>query len=693
MRILSVVARNFRSYETIDWSIPSTGLFLIDGENLETGRSNMVGKTTLCDSIFWCLYGYLPKWGGPKGGPVDAVIKRGQKSCRVEVIVEHAGRSYRIERSRPGGLKIWTPGIHSQESLDSFQAFEHGVCATNQLHGKTSDLDDRIPELIGMDDKQFLLAVYISQDRNKSFFSMGDAERAAHLSIIAGLESLNLALERVKEEKKAIESELERANGSLKVLHEQSVSLHTERDELVSRTAILFEAVAKESGDFIDLKGRLDQDERDDRTEHDSVVRGAQENLSESLKILNNEYTDLMGQKMTLQAGLSQRPKIDAATSQLLSELTAEVDAVQSSNFVREKVVRENARIQDSLDREIRAVENLQKGASCGTCKQPLPSEGIDSEIESHLRRADSLSAQLKEVLEERDLAAIMKRQREASEVYHRTEAELNARPNEIRGEIRLIEQTALIVKQKASTLDSQSKAEIEKAGRVLRDSKRRNDDALRVLENQIRLKQTQLEAAENSLSSFDKRAAKIHADAGANKIRVRDLLVEIDELMDLIDLFGPKGIRQIYFDGLIERIGSRAGQLFSLMTDGIYSTRIDQLGETAKGEQRLILKPVITKGGLEVPEDDLSGGARRMAMLAYDVAVSEAIGECNVFFLDEALDGLDAQGKAEAVRLLEEVARTRAVFMIDHTSEIKSSVQAIIKVTYKNETSQIERG
>ncbi len=123
MKILSIKAVNFRSYQKIDWTLPSEGLFLIDGTNLETGRANMVGKTTLLDSIAWALYGYLPKWGGPKGGPADAVIKRGEDKCSVTVTLQNSSDLYEITRQRPVKLTVKKNGIVQE--------------------GKTSDLDKR----------------------------------------------------------------------------------------------------------------------------------------------------------------------------------------------------------------------------------------------------------------------------------------------------------------------------------------------------------------------------------------------------------------------------------------------------------------------------------------------------------------------------------------------------------------------
>jgi DNA repair exonuclease SbcCD ATPase subunit len=63
---------------------------------------------------------------------------------------------------------------------------------------------------------------------------------------------------------------------------------------------------------------------------------------------------------------------------------------------------------------------------------------------------------------------------------------------------------------------------------------------------------------------------------------------------------------------------------------------------------------------------------------------------DSNVIFLDEALDGLDAQGKAQAMNLLGAVSRTRGVYLVDHTSEIKASVERILSVTYKDGNSEL---
>lgn len=218
-------------------------------------------------------------------------------------------------------------------------------------------------------------------------------------------------------------------------------------------------------------------------------------------------------------------------------------------------------------------------------------------------------------------------------------------------------------------------------------------DQKVKQADAQSRLLKLELDQATKAFLEIEKQEAELKKRLEEIDSKINNLTSELNEALDLIDLFGPKGFRSVCFDGLIERIAQRASQLFSLMTEGVYSTILVQIGEDSKGSSKLVLKPKITKGGQEVPMDDLSGGARKMAMLAYDVAVSETIADSAPLLLDEALDGLDVVGKSEAMRLLESVSRIRPVYVIDHSSEFKSSFSQVLTVIHRNGESQLKEG
>jgi DNA repair exonuclease SbcCD ATPase subunit len=670
MKILSVQAKNFRSYSDIHWIPGETGLTLVDGVNPDTGRSNTSGKTTLFDSVFWGLYGYLPKWGGPKGGPLDAVIKRGTSHCWVRVNVENSGHLYEIERHRPNRLKV--------------------TCDGSVLDGKSSDLDHRIRDLIGVSPAQFLISVYIAQDRNTSFFSMGDTERARLLSVVAGLENVNRALERAKLLKRDAESKIDQASGALAVLQEQVNDLPNQRNAIEARTRTLSNRVTAASQDLSRVSERAALERGAVEDTYRKRLKELEERYQSDYQKLNQEHALVESEKRAVQQRLSELPKLNPEDGRRVQELKRKIADAEEFNLEQKKAEVGNLQDKIRIERLCDLIAHAHEG-KCETCGQDLPDDQIEKNIAEWMDLAKKAKERLKPVAPLLDVALLQRELEVAQEEYTRKAASLEALPAQIRAEIQSWEGRAALIKSQLATLESRVSA-------AKRQAESQKEVETRAIEAQVNNARAELRSAEDAFRETERALEMVRRQEESlvtkrdeAKVKLFTLREDLDQILDLMDLFGPKGVRTVFFDEIIERIGSRAGQLLQMMTDGIYSTRIDQLGENSSGEQTLILRPIITKGGVEVPEDDLSGGARRMAMLAYDIAVSEAVGDCNILLLDEALDGLDSLGKAEAVRLLEEVARTRAVFIIDHTSEIKSGVSNLLKVIYRDGTSYLD--
>lgn len=301
MKIIKVTAANFRSYKELEWTIPQNSLYLIDGVNHDTGRNNMTGKTTLVDSIFWCLYGFLPKWGGPRGGPADAIIRRGANRCTVVVQLEFNGKKIIITRERPNNLLLQVDG--------------------EVVHGKSADLDARIPDLIGMTAEQFLTAVYISQDRKASFFSMGEAERTELLSTVSKVENINSALEKAKKLKSDRELEIEKQKSFIEGLEVQASTLPAERYssmEAVKIRAAEFTS-AKNNFELIEsmVNQKVIQIEEESKDAFDkayAIFKSEQERCSAELTLLEQK-------KLVIESQLHSIPKIEPHYFQTIEEI------------------------------------------------------------------------------------------------------------------------------------------------------------------------------------------------------------------------------------------------------------------------------------------------------------------------------------------------------------------------------------
>jgi len=632
----------------------------------------MTGKTTMLDAVFWALYGYLPKWGGPKGGSADAVIKRGTKHCVVCVSVEHGGDIYQIVRRRPTCLSV--------------------VKNQGDIPGKKNDLDTRIPELIGMTADQFLLSVYISQDRTTSFFTMTDIERTKLLSTIAGLESLNKALDKAKGIRDDVQIKIKVEQGAIGAIEGHLARFPSERASLQAEAEPI-ERLLAASHERLALATR-EAAERHRVAEGGAVqqIASVDADIKATLERLSQEFTAASYEKGIKIQDLLRSPKLDPSYSVAVAQAQASLEAAQELNLQRAKQGVTNAQARAALSQ---IAEKLKSGTGlagfCEECDQALPVEDREAQMHKLLDKATYWEGLLKPEEPQAHLTPLKEALSSAQMALAQMNAQLAAKPDQLRVEVRALETRLVQIKREAELEEANSRSKKISIQSVADGINRSANDGIIAVQRELDLLTSKRVQVESALKGITQRECQVAGDLEQNKAKLSVLLVQLDEALDLIDLFGPKGFRAVCFDGIIERISDRAGELLSLMTDNVYATRIEQCAENSKGEDKVVLRPVITKGGLEVPLDDLSGGARKMAMLAYDVAVSESVGDSSILFLDEALDGLDAQGKGEAMRLLEEVARHRAVLLIDHTSEIRAACQSVIQVKYKDGTSFIE--
>lgn len=691
MKIKKVTAKNFRSFEDLDWELPNAGLSLLDGKNLDTGGSNMSGKSSLLDSVFWALYGWLPRWDGPKGGQADAVIRRGEKSCQVSVELQVGTDTILVKRKRPSSLSLYVNG--------------------EEIHGKSDDLQKEIDRRV-MTSARFLASVYASQDRRSSFFSMGDSERTELLSVVAGLEKLDRALSLAKAERDSLdrdlvglraklESQQERVQEFPALIaesHEELKELQNKTDEArlkaesveLSATQEVLKATASHKKALAEAQSRYENKVKEIEDEGKGLIVSANDSIDRLAKTYQS-----------IRSRLNETPKPEPELEASVQKAFTQLEEAKSFNKKVDEIVKKNEKIMDKIQRLLDEAEAHSKG-SCRACNQPLPEWDRERSAKDKIDQATALEAALEETPEKMPEDDSELRRAEAALAARK--AELDAEPARIRAEIKAIESQLNEAKSILKSLESQmaqaraeanhkltkEKSEIDS---FLSETKKANEQRARDARVSLESISSNLQMAERSYSKLINDQEKQEALLASIKAEIETKSSLLDSANDLVELFGPKGYRSICFDGLVDRISARAGQLLSIMTDGLYSTRLEQVGSDSKGNAKMILRPFVSKSGQDVPMDDLSGGAKKRVMLAYDVSVSEAAGEGAPLFLDEALDGLDVVGKTEAMVLLEEVSRSRPVIVVDHASEMKSAFQDVITVEYKQGLSVLVQG
>ena len=151
MRLKNATITNFRSIGSISLALDSPGLHLVLGSNLDNKSfdSNGSGKSALFEAVIWGLFGEFLR----SGESVDNIIRKGEKSCAVELVVdpEDGSGDVVINRSRSSKKGLLTV----TRASDGGALFPAGnvnekIQANNQLTSALSRLllvVERYPDL------------------------------------------------------------------------------------------------------------------------------------------------------------------------------------------------------------------------------------------------------------------------------------------------------------------------------------------------------------------------------------------------------------------------------------------------------------------------------------------------------------------------------------------------------------------
>jgi DNA repair exonuclease SbcCD ATPase subunit len=160
--------------------------------------------------------------------------------------------------------------------------------------------------------------------------------------------------------------------------------------------------------------------------------------------------------------------------------------------------------------------------------------------------------------------------------------------------------------------------------------------------------------------------------------------------------LLGRSGFLGSVFDEILADIEVRTNDMLahfpnaSQLTVQISSTKVVKTKGTSKKE----ISIGITRNGIDLSLDDISGGQQSAIELCSDLAAAEAIrarsgGALKWICLDEVMDGLGATEKKEVVAMIKDRVKG-LVLMIEHATEIKESFDQVIEIEYDGRESYV---
>ena len=209
MRPIRLTMQYFGSYterQTIDFErLGTSGLYLITGD---TGS----GKTTIFDAILYALYGAM---SGEYRGRDTLRSSFAKETDKTEVTLRFAfgGKEYEVCRSMDYKRPALRGGGLTNEAGKASLTFDDDTLPIS----KSSDVDKKIIEILGIDQKQFSQIAMIAQGDFLKILLEETKDRRNHFRDIFRTHIYNSFQDRLKEETKKTEQERSRQKGNLQI--------------------------------------------------------------------------------------------------------------------------------------------------------------------------------------------------------------------------------------------------------------------------------------------------------------------------------------------------------------------------------------------------------------------------------------------------------------------------------------------
>lgn len=373
MRITRVMLQGFLSYanrQTIDMS--NLNLCAVTGVNGS-------GKSSLFQSITWCLYGE----GRFRGGDKDSVINDYSDMALVQVdLIDNQGKMWRIERSRPRGgttsLGLWW---HNDENPDDPWVREDD--------GRIKNAQAEVYRVVGFDEHAFYSLAYVNGSGGSRFIQADSDDRR---SILMGLlPSMNLwsVLSNVTA------SAAQASRSELRTLENRHAVHVDAEDETQATLESLNERIAK---------ARDPQDIKDDIASAESLIADLEDRLSSDNdgRAKSAEKLDAMRARREL-ANSQIKSKIAETKAEIARVANLEKEYDLSADALEEltSVIKENkkrlAELDETFDQDQESDEKIVQEA-----KREI--RELEDTLSSGRERKRAITLELSELKERHEL-------------------------------------------------------------------------------------------------------------------------------------------------------------------------------------------------------------------------------------------------------------------------------------------------
>lgn len=732
VRVAELHLVNFCCYLDEEITI-EPGIHLITGQGRDF-PSNGAGKTTLIgEALYWLIFGKTTK-----DLSADEIIRRGAREAKVQGLFRSPDTDIWVTRTRgPDGHTL---------AVTEASGDQWGATSVN-------DMTTKLQNWLGITAEMFQSLAYFSQEKLLLFSSATDGERKSVLADLIGLTAYQEAASLASSNAAIVENSILEWGTRFKMLSEelspalvrdaQSAAdrvqvwdsankelqrqwniewarITREHDATIDRAQSMDRVIERHEGLVLQARARVERERPAITLQLERELQAEQAHLIEE----TNRKIQLLVASLQGPGDIELIRRHVGGLDKLRQELTAGSDALAQLHIRVEAVDRE---LQSDLRMEkhyesVRAtaqgeLDEVHKAVSrglCPACKQVITAEHQEKclrQVQDRwqaanidlIRLQDAMKIRRIELWEAklpiepstkqlaRTLAHVQQLEHDKS-IFDQIDNLERAREQLTQGTLAqslIKERVAIRIKQRqeqvTNRLERRTSRVVEACTKMMHSVKERYEHT--------RQRAEELNTAINPhLAELTQATGRV-VETRAGIQAARSKVTEYSEVGAVLEYwktgFSKQGIQSLLVEEIATLFNQHRGQVFPLLSQGVYDVQFSTLSKTRGGELREKTEFLIFERGHQVPYAGLSGGQRRridigiMLVLAYAVAKwMNTPGVLGVLLLDEVFGFLDASGAEGLVAALQQINDTiPTIYTITHDTHLQSLIPSGITV------------
>ena len=648
MKLLSVNAHNFLSFEDLSLDLDNQGLVLLDGTNKDSSdgafQNNGVGKSTFLASIFYAIYGETPD-----GRSANNVINRDKgKDTKVTLSLEVGGHNYRIERGRK---KNFTKLFEDDKELE---------------YSTMKETQNAIENLIGIPEEVFRTTLFFDGHYTTPFSEMTDKQKKEFLSAVVDLEVYTKAHEKTKEDIKGVNLEIDQVDFKIDTIN-KSTSQYT---SLLEENKA---SLAKADADI----ANLEQQQKDFETnseEYDKLLTSINE-IESKLANFTVNTTSVEQDKLNELSN-----KLNSANSNKLQATSAFRDANYQLDNIKSQIEQGKSTYVNYKELASKAYdkENLTEayhygdiGASKDTLDTITPNAFDTAKIDAIKQQLGNLITQYKQLEVKQEQAEMQVK--ETTEAYEELVAQVNT-------------QKALADKEVQA--NNSKLSEYQQANNQLQQLKQQQQlhvNQLNAIQSQLNNAKSTKEYVQHQLESL---TPATDADVDSLRQQKETLIANRIKLEHALEAFSDKGIKSHVLDLVTPTLNEGVNKYLSILSGGLIEAQFTTQTKKADGTFSDKLDIDVLYNGEETDYNSLSSGEKRRVDIAISLSLQDMVmtrfgDDINLLAYDELFESLDAVGSENVIELLRQKLKdVSTIIIISHNEDLKPLFDKTIMVT-----------